>query len=247
MLNDLGVENLSLDDLTELFNSDEGTQDPPPATEVIPPVTPTEEPSNDEASKKEQTKAFAKRLKESTDKAIANEREAIAKSMGFNSYEEMIKSKEQKLIEDAGLDPEQVSPVVEELVKRKLNDDPRMKELELLRRQQIEEFGKRELAEITKLTGGEITSLTQLPREVIVLWKQKGSLKSAYMELEGEKLINKIRSEQSKGSTGHLANLGGTTGANENKRPLTAEEKEIWKLFRPSMTQKELDEKTINK
>ena len=103
------------------------------------------------------------------------------------------------------------------------------------------------MAEITTLTGGEITKLSQLPKEVIDLWKKKGSLKSAYMELEGEKLISKIRGEQSKGSTSHLANPGGTSGIPDNKRFLTAEEKQLWKLFRPSITEEELNKKMIDK
>ena len=245
MLNELGVEDLSLQELENLFN-DDGTQETPPATETDNPVTSTEG-ETEVDTKKEETKAFAKRLKESTDKAVTAEREAIAKTMGFASYDEMVKSRQNKLIEEQGLDPEQVSPVVEELVKQRLNDDPRMKELETYRRQRIEEFGKRELAEITSLTGGEITKLSQLPREVIDLWKTEGSLKSAYMKLEGEKLINKIRSEQSKGSTSHLNSPSGTTGTPDNKRPLTAEEKELWKFFNPSMTEEELNKKTVDK
>lgn len=247
MLKDLGVEDLSLEELDKLFN-DNGTQDPPPAKETdIPDASPNDTDDKQSDDKKEATKAFAKRLKESTDKAVTNERETIAKTMGYSSYEEMIKEREKKLIEEKGLDPVQVAPVVEELVKQRLNEDPRMKELEKLRHQQIEEFGKRELAEITKLTGGEITALSQLPREVIDLWKQKGSLKSAYMELEGEKLITRIRSEQSKGSTSHLNNPSGTSNIPSNKRLLTAEEKQLWKLFRPNISDEELNKKTIDK
>ena len=246
MLLDMGVEDLSLEELENLFN-DNGTQETPPADNTdIPEASPNNSVDNTE-SKTEVTKAFAKRLKESTDKAVTNEREAIAKTMGFLSYDDMLKSREKKFIEDKGLDPAQVSPVVEELVNQRLNEDPRMKELETYRRQRIEEFGKRELAEITKLTGGEITKLSQLPREVIDLWKTKGSLKSAYMELEGEKLINKIRSEQSKGSTSHLNSPSGVNGIPDNTRLLTAEEKQLWKLFRPNMTDEELNKKTIKK
>lgn len=241
-----GVEDLSLEDLNTLFN-DDGTQETPPADETnVPETSPNDSNDTDNGNdtvNKEETKAFAKRLS----KKINDEREAIAKTMGFNSYDDMIKSRELKLMEDKGLDPEQVSPVLDELVQQRLNNDPRMKELEMLRRKQIEEFGKQELAEITKLTGGEITSLTQLPREVIDLWKSKGSLKSAYIELKGEELINKIRSEQSRGSTNHLASPGGTVDTTVNKRHLTTEEKQIWKLFNPTVTDEELNKKTIDK
>ena len=73
----------------------------------------------------------------------------------------------------------------------------------------------------------------------------KGSLKSAYLELEGEKLINKIRSEQSKGSTDHLANPSGSTPPPSNKRPLNDKEKAIWRQFNPHITDDELNSKFV--
>jgi hypothetical protein len=246
MHNNLGVEDLSLQELDELFN-DDGTQETPPVTETVQPETSTGESQQDDTKKEDTTKAFAKRLKESTEKAINAEREAIAKSMGYASYSEMQQKRERELMEKEGLDPEQVAPVVEELVKQRLNNDPRMKELELLRRQQIEEFGKKELAEITKLTGGEITSLAQLSPEVKAAWAKKGSLTAAYMELEGANLVRGIRSEQSKGSTSHLNNPSGGTNVPSGERHLTEEEKQYWRVFHPHMTEEELNKKTVKK
>lgn len=205
----------------------------------------TEETGNTQSSV-ETTKAFANRLKESTEKARKEEREAIAKSFGFDSFEAMQKSRERQVLEDKGLDPDIVNPVIDELVQQRLDNDPRMKELDGYRSRQVQEFGRRELAEITTLTGGKITSLAQLPREVIDLWAKKGSLKSAYLELEGEKLITSMRSEQSKGTTGHLATPSGSTKPDNGKRYLTAEEKRIWKMFNPKMTEEELNNKTVN-
>jgi len=187
-------------------------------------------------------------LRESTDKARQEERDSIAKSLGYSSYDELVKSRENKLLEDKGLDPEQVSPAIEEIVKKRLDEDPRMKELEELRKEKIKEFGKKELAEITALTGGEITRLEQLPKEVLDLWKTEGSLKSAYMKLEGEKLITKIRSEQSKGSTSHLQSPSGSTNTlPTDKRPLSEEEKQIYKFFNPNITDEELSKKLYDK
>ena len=253
MPNFTGVEDLSMEELDALFNIDDGTQSPPTATETnVPGASPdSNDDSNDDGTnndtnkdtKNEETKAFSKRLNES----IAKEREKIAKSMGFESYEDMMKKRETKIIEEKGLDPEQVTPVVDELVKQRINSDPRMKELETLRRKQVEEFGKRELAEISKLTDGEITSFNQLPKAVIELWKTKGSLKAAYLELEGERLITKMRSAQSKGSTNHMNTPKGNSTHGDTKRPLTAKEKEIWKLFNPNISMEELNKKTIDR
>lgn len=235
-----GVDDESLKDLEALFNDDVQQDDTPPADGNTEPVQPDNKPVD-------QTKAFAKRLAQEKAKAVNEERENIAKSLGFNSYEELQKSKERKTFEDRGLDPDELSPIVEELVKQRIDNDPRMKELEAFRAKQVAEFGKKELAEITKLTNGEITKLDQLPREVIELWKQKGSLKSAYLELKGEELILKARSEQSKGSTAHLTNLNGNVGNGGTQRPLTQEEKKLWKFFNPSMTDEELNKKMVDK
>lgn len=246
-----GANEFTVEELEKLF-ADEFEQETPPANET----TDTQDTSDTETSAdtsegtksdtSDTTKAFAKRLKESTDKARREEREAIAKSLGYESYDDMQKKQEKKLYEDKGLDPEDVSPIVEQIVKQRLENDPRMLELSKLRDQQLQEFGKRELAEITQLTGGEITSLAQLPKEVIDLWKTKGSLKKAYLEVEGEKLISKIRSEQSKGSTSHMQNPGGSTPPTAKQRHLTAEERAMWKQFHPHMTDEDLNKKMVN-
>ena len=240
-----GANEFTVEELEELFRDDEPEQATPPATttEENPQSTENTDTGAEDDSVNT-TKAFAKRLRESTDKARREEREAIAKSLGYASYDDMQKKREQQIMNDNGLNPEDVQPVVEQIVSQRLANDPRMQELETLRARQVQEFGKRELAEITKLTGGKITSLAQLPREVIELWKTKGSLKSAYLELEGEKLINTIRSEQSKGSTSHMNTHSGSASNSVTERPLTADEKRMYKFFNPNMTDEQLNKMT---
>lgn len=243
-----GANNFTMEELEQLFQS-ESEQATPPADNSVAEnvVNDTEQNSNaSESDNVDTTKAFAKRLRESTEKARREEREAIAKSLGYESYDDMQKKRENQILRDKGFDPDEVSPLVDEIVKQRLENDPRIKELETLRAKQVQEFGRQELAEITKLTGGEITSLTQLSPEVIELWKKKGSLKSAYIELEGEKLIGKIRGEQSKGSTDHLRSPSGTSTTPSKQRLLTDEEKRVWKFFNPGMSDEELNKKLVD-
>lgn len=242
-----GANEFTVAELELLFNG-ELEQETPPAVEETGAQKDEGEGTEQKPAEPEvdKTKAFAKRLKESTDKVRQEEREAIAKSLGYESYEKLVKERETKKLEEKGIDPDQGSEVIDELVKQRIEADPRIKELEEYRKQRVKEFGERELAEINKLTNGEITSLAQLPKEVIDLWKTKGSLKAAYLELEGEKLITKIRSEQSKGSTGHLQNLSGGTPGQDTKRLLTDEEKAIWRQFHPHMTDDELNKMTVD-
>lgn len=249
MFGNNGANEFSIEELEELFE-DNQQEDTPPAEENNEPQsdsqTETEE-GKTNSNNVETTKAFAHRLKESTEKARREEREAIAKSLGYDSYDDMVKNREKDFIKDKGYDPEELSPVIDELLKARIDNDPRMKELEDLRKQSIAEFGKRELAEITKLTGGQITRLDQLSKEVLDAWKTKGSLKKAFLEVEGENLISKLRNEHSRGSTSHLVTPGSSNPAPSNKRLLTEEEKQMWRLFNPGISEEELNKKTVDK
>ena len=248
---DMGANEFTIEELEELFDSENQTTTP--ASEEITDAqdgnneTVTESVNTGKSNNVENTKAFATRLRESTDKARKEERESIAKSFGYNSYDDMVKARERQTYEQKGLDPDEVSPIVEELVKQRIESDPRMQELANYRSQRVEEFGKKELAEITKLTGGKITSFNQLSKNVLERWQENGSLKSAYLELEGEKIITQLRSEQSKGSTEHLGNPNGTSPASTNQRPLTDKEKQMWKFFNPKITDEELNKKTVER
>lgn len=193
-----------------------------------------------------ETQAFARRLKEATEKAKSEERESIAKTLGYESYAAMQKAREEEMLKDKGLNPEEVSPVVEQLVEKRLAEDPRLKELDSYRQEKVASWAKQELAELSELTGGKISKLEDIPKDVIELWKTKGSLKAAYIELNGEKLIREMRSgiagEQSRGSTGHLQSPSGTPAPpiDQNKRPLTQKEREVYKLFNPDVTDEQL-------
>ena len=251
MFEEIGANEFTLEELDSLFNEGETQPETPPVENETQPETPPVEnetkvetpPANGEDVSK--TKAFANRLKASTEKARREEREAIAKSLGYGSYEELQKANEKRLLEEKGLDPNEVSPIVEEIVKQRLNNDPRMIELDELRKLKIEQYGKEELAKITQLTGGHITRFDQIPKEVIELWKKTGSLEGAYLQLEGKKLIEKARREVLKGTTNHLATPGGSPPATKGTRPLTDAEKKIRKQFHPKMTDEELNKKTV--
>ncbi len=252
----MGANEFTIEELEALFNSDSQTTTPASTDDDTDAQdgnngtaieNPEGKPEGEKSNNVENTKAFATRLRESTDKARKEEREAIAKSFGYDSYDAMIKARERQTYEAKGLDPEEVAPIVEELVKQRLESDPRMQELEGYRKQHVVEFAKKELAEITKLTNGEITSLTQLSKSVVDRWKVTGSLKSAFLELEGENLINKVRNEQSKGSTYHMQTPSGNSVGNDTQRPLNEHEKQIWRFFNPDISEDALNKKFIEK
>ena len=237
MLIEQGANVFTDSELEAILNGEKQQETPPASTE--------EQPQEQDVTK---TKAFANRLKESTDKARREEREAIAKELGYASYQEMQTKRQNKIFEDQGLDPDQVSPIVEKLVQERMENDPRIKELEKYREAQIQEFGRKELAEITKLTNGEVTTFEQIPKDVLDLWKQNGSLKASYLQLHGEELVLKARSEQNKGGTNHLKSPSGNTGNPDApaKRALTDKEKRLYKMFNPSVTDEEINKKLVD-
>ena len=256
----IGANELTLKDIEDFLNSEtaatpavESTEENPPATQ---PNSESEvsDSTTDESSKEDkpvenQTQAFAHRLKEATQKARNEERESIAKTMGYDSYEAMRKANESHMLEEKGLDPETVSPVVEQLVQKRLAEDPRLQELESYRQQRVKEWAQKELTELKDLTNGRISKLEDVPKEVLELWKTKGSLKAAYLELKGESLIREMRasiaSEQSRGSTSHMTDGEGTPPkSTDGKRPYTAEEKRIYKLFNPGVSDEQLNKLT---
>ena len=236
----MGANDFNLDDLDKMFE-DERTngQETPPANGQADPVK-TE-------VKVDETKAFAHRLKEKTEQAVAAERERIATSLGYASYADMENSKQKKMLEQEGLDPEQVQPIVDKLVQERLANDPRMKELEGYRQRQAEEFAKRELAQLSELTGVKYNSLDDLPKDVIEDWRKTGSLKKSYISLHGEELIMQARNTAAKGTTNHMAPPEGVPApiTTTKKRLLTDDEKKVWKMFNPRLTDEELNKKEI--
>lgn len=246
---DFGANDFTIKDIENFLN---GTgADTPPAVDVESsnPSDETNDTSvseNKDEKKVTETQAFAHRLKEATNKARNEERESIAKSLGYESYAEMQQKREAQMLEEKGLDPEDVSPVVEQIVKQRIAEDPRLKELDAYREERVNAWAQKELAELSEFTDGRISTLNDVPKDVIELWKTKGSLKAAYLELHGEKLIREMRagiaSGQTRGSTGHMKSPQGAPGAgvNSDKRPFTAKEREIYRLFNPDVTDEQL-------
>jgi hypothetical protein len=160
----------------------------------------------------------------------------------------MQKAHEDEMLKNKGFDPDEVSPIVEQLVQKRIAEDPRLKEFDSFREQRVNAWAQQELAELKELTDGKISKFEDVPKDVLESWKTKGSLKAAYLEKHGEALIRETRasvaSGQNRGSTGHLNSPQGapaTTG-NATKRPFTEQEREVYKLFNPGVTDEQLSQ-----
>lgn len=244
-----GANDITIKDIEDFLNGDGATTPVAETNETSSPATQPDtdaETKNGNAQNVTETQAFAHRLKEATSKARNEERESIAKSLGYESYADMQKKREAEMLAEKGLDPEDVSSVVEEIVQKRLADDPRLAELGRYKQERVNEWAKEQLAELSDLTGGKISKLEDVPKEVIELWKTKGSLKGAYLELEGEKFIREmqigIANGQNRSTTRHMSSPQGTPAAadNLNRRPFTAKEREVYKMFNPDVTDEQL-------
>lgn len=215
-----GVKDPSLADLEDLLNLD-GDETPPSqeTPEATPgaPVEPTEPP------KETETQAFARRLKESTEKARKEERDAIAKRLGKSSYEELLAEQEKKTLEDKGLDPAVAKEVFDKMYEERIQSDPRFKELDEYRAKKAEEWGNAQIAELSKLTGGKISKISDLDEATLKRGQEEGSFVNAYMALHGAELIAEMRlngvAKQQQNTTGHLANPSGTPSESDFRDP----------------------------
>lgn len=245
-----GVKETSVEELEALLNSDvEETppsleQDAPPA--ASPAATDPKAQEDQRPAKESETQAFARRLRESTEKARREEREAIAKQLGKSSFEELMRERETKAFEEKGLDPEAAKEVFEKMYEERIQADPRFRELDEYKAAKAKEWGESQMKELSKLTGGKITKIDQLDEATIAKAQKEGSFVSAYMALHGAELLEEIRlngiAKQQQNTTSHLANPASQQPDNAFREPSQAEKSILAQFaqFSPEM-EKNLD------
>ena len=202
----------------------------------------TEETETSSAEEKETTEGVARRINEVRRKTETDTKNSIAKDFGFDSYDEFLKAKDKQTMEKAGLD-EDTQTLIDKLVDEKIARDPRMKRLEEIENKEKERFVEKQLSEINKL-GYNFKDISQLPKDTLDMWEKIGDLKKAFVATNADEILSKKQTNNfDKGSTNHLAS---PSGANPVKtRGLTEEEKNVWRMVFPDMSDEELNKKTI--
>lgn len=237
-LNNNGVKDTSVEDLEALLNADEDETSPSQNENATPATSPVANEPNaqkaQEPAKESETQAFARRLRESTEKARREEREAIAKQLGKSSFEELMRERETKEFEAKGLDPEAAKEVFDKMYEERVQADPRFKELDEYRAAKAKEWGESQMKELSKLTGGKITTIDQLDAATLERAQKEGSFVSAYMALHGAELIEDMRlngiAKQQQNTTSHLANPASTQPDTKFREP-SPQEKSILAQF----------------
>lgn len=204
-------------------------------------------PQDDEKSTQEpseMTKSMSNRINEVRAKTERETRDAMAKELGYENYMALQKANERQVLKEAGLNDEDIEPIVQKLVDKRFAEDPRMKRLEELEAKEKASFVKDQLKEINKFAGTNYKDIKDLPAEVLSMWEKTGNLKQAFLATEGETIITKSLAGNRNGSLSHLANPG-SSGTGLKERPLTEEEKAIWRMTIPDITDEELSKKTM--
>jgi hypothetical protein len=154
----------------------------------------------------------------------------------------MKKAQEDDIIKKKGYKPEDVNAMVEAIVAKRLENDPRLKEFEAMKNIDKEKYVNAQLAAINEATGQKLT-IKDLPKETIDLWGKGLDLEQAYYATQGKTVIAKVKGQVNNGSLDHL-NVGGSSGQPKVRR-LTAEEKDIYRSISPHLTEDDLNKKTV--
>lgn len=168
----------------------------------------------------------------------------IAKEFGYNSYSEMQKAKENKLIEEHGFDKDDIEKVLTPLLEARLAADPRFKKLAEIEQREKENYIDEQLKEINKYSGNKYKSVDDLPESTINLWAKGVELEQAYLATAGKELLTKNSLSTQKGSLTHMAPSSSNGGT--KKRGLSEYEKQLYRNIMPDITEDELNSKMID-
>lgn len=181
----------------------------------------------------DQTKAFAKRLKEETEKVRLAERENIAKSFGYSSWSEYADAQTNNKLLDKGLDPDSVRPVLKDLIREDPDYQEAMKykaEKEALEK---ELFATNSIKALNDKFGTAYSSVDDLDPETIKMWNEGTPLEKAFAANNWETIrdaaVRKASVPKDNGKS-HLKQVNGSSQPN-NTREISKEELGMFNSF----------------
>lgn len=193
-----------------------------------------------------QTQAFSKRLSEATKKvraeAVAETRQSIAESFGYDSWDEYLKAQQSSAISNKGYEPDEVLPLIKEAMK----SDPEYIEAMKYKaeKEELEKtlWAKNSLMDLNAEYGTDFKSVDELDKDTIDLWNKGVDLKKAYAANNMSKIIDaRVAQAKSKQSgKDHLTEP--KSGAQGEVRNLSSNELKVFKLFNPDATDEEIRE-----
>lgn len=165
----------------------------------VPPTSPVDE-----------TKAFAKRLKEETAKIREQDRQEIAESMGYENWSAFVEAQKNNKFLDKGLDPEVVKPLIKDF----MHEDPDYIEAMKYKaeKEELEKeiFAKSAIDALNSRYGTSYKSVNELDEETINMWNNGTPLEKAFAANHIEELQNMaVKKAQRESGKEHLKQVSG--------------------------------------
>lgn len=205
------------------------------------PVPPTD--GNPENIPVDQTKAFAERLKTERVKIEREARNELAQSLGYDSWEDLKRENEDKMLTASGLDAEKVKPIVDKLVET----HPDVIEAKKLKDEKAAEDLKKEetdaLFSLNQKYGTTFSALSDLDEATQSLYKKGVPLDKAYAAEHFDDLVKSHA--PSRLSKDHLSPVG-NSGSSTPPRVISEQEMALMRRFNPGVSDDDI-RKYINK
>lgn len=193
----------------------------------------TQEESTSPVEPVDQTKAFAARLKEEKAKARDEVREEIARSFGYESWNEYSKAQEDNKMLDRGLDPESVRPVLQDLIKNDPTYIEAMKYKEEKEALEKEMFATNSIRELNAQFGTNYKSVDELDEQTIIDWNKGTPLAKAFAANNYSKLIDMAVKNANAVKDNGKSHMKTVTGSNTQQatREISKDELSVAKMF----------------
>lgn len=201
--------------------------------DVVPPVSSPEDTM-------EQKKRYQERLEKDRSKIRDAERIALAKEMGYDTWDAFKHATTESKLLEKGLDPATVKPILKEI----MSNDPEYREaLEYKKLKQEEEkqtWAKEELKKLNSAYGTAFKTIDELDEGTISLWNAGVALEKAYVAQNFDKVQEHLVKKASIKDDGkqHMKAPGAKQGA-ETTAELSEAEFKYFQKFNPGKSREE--------
>lgn len=185
------------------------------AANVEPSVEQPEEQPTSPVEPVDQTKAFATRLKEEKAKAKQEAKEEIAKSFGYDTWQEYADAQTNNKLLDKGLDPEAVRPVIKDLIKEDPEYIEAMKYKQEKEELEKELFATNSIRELNAKFGTNYKSINELDEGTINDWNKGTPLEKAFAANNYSTLIDMAVKKASSSQDNGKSRLKTVTGSDQ--------------------------------
>ena len=186
------------------------------------------------------TKIVSKRISEERDKIRKEALDEQAQSMGYVNHEEFVKVMTDDKISKTGLDPEEVKPLIKDLLK----EDPEYKEALRYKKEKEELekkiWAKQEIERLNKRFGTTISDVGDLAPEVVKMWNTGIPLEKAYAAENIDKITELATKRIQTGGKNHMVQVPSGGSHTQTTRVITDDDIRRMKRINPDKTEEQI-------